>query len=251
MKKKTRILVILAIISLLVVIPLVPLNILTETVLDTKLELSKLDDDRETLEFGKIKGGYHLNIVITFESDLATRVSLCGLDRTACKVLYIIKSENEGLYNISKTYLVPIEAFHIRLSEGGNISVAISIEKKPIIIDIALGALSGVILLAGLLVFISIPQRIGKFLHKIWMRYFSHIVTNFKEKNKKTKQRKQQKLEEIEAKRLQEEQTKEGLASGRLRSCPNCQTVVQIEDENCSSCNLRIDQFEIYKKKRR
>ena len=34
MKKKTRILVILAVISLLVIIPLVPLNILTETVLE-------------------------------------------------------------------------------------------------------------------------------------------------------------------------------------------------------------------------
>ncbi len=121
-------------------------------------------------------------------------------------------------------------------------------------LDITLGVVSVIVSISGLLIFFSIPEKVGRKVKKHWLIISSTLtksVRNLEKKVDEYKNKKHQKREEEEAKRIQEEQTKEGLASGKMLSCPSCGTVVQVDEENCSGCNLRIDQFELYKEKMR
>ncbi len=88
MNKRNGVLIGTMIISIIIALSLVPLNIYTETILDENFDLSLSLNDRESFTFDYLEGGYKVNLTITFLNDLATRVSIYVLDRTALRWEY-------------------------------------------------------------------------------------------------------------------------------------------------------------------
>ena len=243
MKSKTKVLIITVSISLILGVSLVPMNILTKTVADNSYELSIPDNSSLHLPL-HLRGGYSINITITFLSVNSTRVTFWGSTGDSHWIHQITSNSSAGITNIYEVHKEYISTVGGTLYEGGDVKVNITVKKKPITLTKILGSVSGLILFLGLLIFFSI-------------NYWSKISPTLTKPTKKIKKRveelrkrKQLKREEEEAKRLQEQKTKEGLASGKLLCCPSCSTIIEVDDENCSGCNLRIDQFEIYRKKR-
>jgi len=227
MNTKTKILIITVSISLILGVSLVPMNIFTKNVAENSYELSLPDNSSFYIPL-HFKGGYSINITITFLSASLTRVIFWG--HTSPHWIHDITSNSSAgitnIYEVHKEYISSVEG---ELKEGGDVKVTIIVKKKPIALTKILGSVSGSILFLGLLIFFSIPE-------KTWLVVSTPLIkpiTKLKEKNEETKKKKQQKREKEEAKKLQEQKIKEGLASGKMLSCPSCGTVVQVDDENC------------------
>lgn len=254
MKMKTKILIGTVVVFFIIGISLVPINICTKTIENRNFELSIPDDSQEWFHFDFLRGGYNLTIIISFLDNVSSRVTIDGFDGYTDRWYYEINYENIGVYNLTRVDRRPLHNFVIALREGGDVNITVKVETKPIILNITLGTVSGVIVLLGLMFFLSVHQIAGKHLSKLWLKVSPTLlkpINSLRERREDTRKKKQLKREEEEAKRLQEQSTKEGLASGKLLSCPSCGTGVQVDDENCSGCNLRIEQFEPYKEKMR